>query len=150
VLYLGNLNAKRDWGHAKDYVEAMYLMLQCKTPGDYVVATGEQHTVREFCEAAFKEVGFALSWSGVGVEEVGVDVASGKIIVRLDKKYFRPTEVDSLRGDASKIRKELGWKPKVGFVELVKEMVEHDLKEAMREVHLKSGGFRTSNNHYEK
>ncbi len=150
VLYLGNLDAERDWGHAKDYVEAMYLILQRETPGDYVVATGDQHSVREFCEAAFKEVGFDISWSGAGVEEVGTDIASGKIIVRLDKKYFRPTEVDSLRGDASKIRKELGWKPKVGFAELVKEMVEHDLTEAMREVHLKSGGFRTSNNHYEK
>jgi GDPmannose 4,6-dehydratase len=127
-LYLGNIDAKRDWGHAKDYVVAMWMMLQSKEPVDYVVSTGETHSVREFVEKAFKTVGRTVTWSGKGVDEVGKD-QDGKIIVRIDPKYFRPTEVDLLLGDPSKIKKELGWKCDVHFEQLVKEMVEADVKD---------------------
>jgi len=144
-LYLGNLNAKRDWGHSKDYVRAMHMMLQADKPDDYVVATGEQHTVREFCEKAFKEVGIEIEWQGEGVNEKGVDKKTGKVIVEVIPRYFRPTEVDSLQGDSTKIREKLGWKPEITFDELVKEMVTSDLEEAKREAHLKEGGFRTRN-----
>lgn len=146
-LYLGNLNAKRDWGHAKDFVRAMHLILQHHEPDDYVVATGEQHSVREFCEAAFREVGIELVWKGKGLDEKGVDAKTGRVLVEIDPRYFRPTEVDSLLGDASKIKEKLGWEPEIGFDELVKEMVAHDLEEARREAHLRSGGFRVRNNH---
>lgn len=128
-LYLGNLDALRDWGHAKDYVEAQWLMLQQDKPEDYVIATGEQYTVREYVEAAAKALAFPLYWKGKGLEEVAVD-EMGNIIIAIDKKYFRPTEVDSLLGDASKARKVLGWKPKYTFEALVKEMIEYDFKEA--------------------
>jgi GDPmannose 4,6-dehydratase len=127
-LYLGNLDAKRDWGHAKDYVEAMYLMLQQAKPEDYVIATGEQHSVREFCELAFKEIGIDLIWKGKGVKEKGLDKKTGKILIEIDPKYFRPTEVNSLLGDASKAKKILKWKTKISFKELVSEMVESDIK----------------------
>ena len=145
-LYLGNLNAKRDWGHSKDSVEAMWLMLQQAEPGDYIIATGEQHSVREFCELAFKELGIELEWQGQEVDEKGVDKKTGKTIIEVDPKYFRPTEVESLLGDSSKAREKLGWKPKINFNELVKEMVDSDLKEAERELHLKNGGFKIKNN----
>jgi len=126
-LYLGNLNAKRDWGYAPDYVEAMWLMLQQRKPEDFVIATGEAHSVREFTEMAFNEVGINIEWKGKGVEEKGVDTSTGKIIVEVSPNYFRPAEVDFLIGDASKAKEKLGWRPKVGFKELVKTMVKADL-----------------------
>jgi len=127
-LYLGNLNAKRDWGHARDFVIGMWLMLQQPESDDYVLATGETHSVREFVERAFAHVGRRISWRGSGADEVGVDEGSGKEIVHIDKHYFRPTEVDELLGDAQKARAKLGWAPKTTFAELVAEMVEADLK----------------------
>jgi len=140
-LYLGNLNAKRDWGHSKDSVEAMWLMLQQPKPDDYIIATGKQHSVREFCELAFKELGINLEWQGEGLNEKGVDKKTNKVIIEVDSKYFRPAEVESLLGDSTKAREKLGWKPKISFEELIKEMVSSDLKEAEKEVHLKNGGF---------
>jgi len=139
-LYLGNLNAKRDWGFAGDYVEAMWLIVQQDKPDDYVIATGEVHSVREFCEQAFKEAGFHLKWEGEGVNEKGIDINTGRVLVEVDPRYFRPTEVDILVGDPLKAREKLGWKPKVGFYELIKMMVASDLKEAEHEaVCLKEG-----------
>lgn len=126
-LYLGNLDAKRDWGHARDYVEGMWRMLQRDTPQDYVLATNETHTVREFVEKSFKCVGMEISWTGQGEDEVGVDVSSGKVVVRIDTKYYRPSEVDLLIGDAGKAERELGWKRSVVFDELVDEMTMSDL-----------------------
>ncbi len=134
ALYLGNLDAKRDWGHAKDYVEGMWLMLQAKEPGDYVLATGETHSVRELTELAFEQIGRSVEWTGHGVDEVGIDSRSGDVLVRIDPRYFRPTEVDLLLGDASKARSQLGWRHKTAFKELVVEMVEADLDEVDREV----------------
>src|ERR1700712_5402409 len=134
TLYLGNLEAKRDWGHARDYVEGMYRILQADEPSDFVLATGETHSVREFVELAFAEVGRSIEWRGTGVEETGVDRKSGKTLVRIDPTYFRPTEVDLLIGDASKARQKLGWKPKRSFAQLVKEMVAGDLATARQEV----------------
>jgi len=127
-LYLGNLEAKRDWGHAKDYVVAMYLMLQQAKPEDYVIATGEQHTVRECVELAFAEIGIELIWKGKGVKEQGVDKKTKKVLVLIDPRYFRPVEVDSLLGDASKAKKNLKWKTGITFKTMIKEMVAHDLK----------------------
>ncbi|MCA8987083.1 MAG: GDP-mannose 4,6-dehydratase [Planctomycetaceae bacterium] len=124
-LYLGNLDAKRDWGFAGDYVEAMYLMMQADVPEDYVIATGETHTVREFCELAFQHAGMPLTWQGAGTEEVGLDSA-GKIRVRIDERYFRPAEVDLLLGDSTKAQTQLGWKPRVSFPQLVRMMVDAD------------------------
>jgi len=141
-LYLGNLNAKRDWGHSRDSVEAMWLMLQQPEPGDYVIATGEQHSVREFCELAFKELEIELEWQGQGLEEKGIDKKTNKVIIEVDPKYFRPAEVESLLGDSTKAREKLGWKPKISFEELVKEMVQSDLEESKRDVHLVNGGFK--------
>jgi GDPmannose 4,6-dehydratase len=129
ILYLGNLDAKRDWGYAKDYAEAMWLMLQQESPDDYVISTDETHSVREFVELAFKEIGVDLEWKGSGLEEVGINKETGKVIVAVDKRYFRPSEVDLLLGDSSKARKKLGWIPKTSFPELVKIMVEADCKE---------------------
>jgi GDPmannose 4,6-dehydratase len=126
-LVLGNLDARRDWGYAKDYVRAMWLMLQQPTPDDYVVATGESHSVREFCERAFEVAGFRLEWQGRGVEERGVDAKTGRTLVEVDPKYFRPAEVDALIGDASKARAVLGWEPTVRFDGLVEMMVRWDL-----------------------
>ena len=134
TLYLGNLGAKRDWGHARDYVEGMHRILQADAPDDFVLATGETRSVREFVEIAFAEVGRGIEWRGKGIEETGVDKKSGKIVVRIDPQYFRPTEVDLLIGDASKAREKLGWKPTTTFAQLVKEMVAGDLAIARREV----------------
>ncbi|MGH8640352.1 MAG: GDP-mannose 4,6-dehydratase, partial [Burkholderiales bacterium] len=131
-LYLGNLNAKRDWGHARDFVEAQWLVLQQDQPEDFVIATGEQHSVREFVEAAAGELDIKITWRGAGTKEEGHDV-KGRRIVAVDPRYFRPAEVDALLGDASKARKKLGWKPKVKFRELVSEMVREDLKLAERD-----------------
>ena len=139
TVYLGNLNAKRDWGHARDYVEMQWLMLQQKEAEDYVIATGEQHSVRDFVNAAAKEVGFKVSWKGKGVNEKGF--AGSKCIVAVDPRYFRPTEVESLLGDASKARRKLGWTPKVRFPELVAEMMREDLKSAERDELVKKHGF---------
>ncbi len=144
-LYLGNLDASRDWGFAGDYVEAMWLMLQKDKPEDYVIATGVTHTVREFAELAFKEVGVELGWKGRGVHEKGYDSKSGKIIIEVDPRYFRPAEVDILLGDPTKAKSNLGWKPKMSFKELVKIMVEADLKENEGELYLKNGGFEVKN-----
>ncbi|WP_458760187.1 GDP-mannose 4,6-dehydratase [Afipia sp. TerB] len=134
TLYLGNLDAKRDWGHARDYVEGMWKILQMDTPDDYVLATGETRSVREFVEIALAEVGRSIEWRGKGVDEIGIDARSGKTLVRVDPMYFRPTEVDLLIGDASKAHNKLGWKPKTPFAQLVKEMVASDLAEARLEV----------------
>lgn len=128
-LYLGNLDSLRDWGYAKDYVECMWLILQHETPEDFVIATGEYHTVREFCTLAFKEVGIELRWEGKGVEEKGIDVNTGRELVAVDSKYFRPAEVEQLLGDPTKAKTMLGWNPrKTSFPELVKIMVQHDMK----------------------
>ncbi len=132
-LYLGNLNALRDWGYAKDYVECMWLILQQQEPDDFVIATGHYHTVREFCTLAFKEVGIELRWEGKGVDEKGIDVATGKVLVEVDPKYFRPAEVDQLLGDPTKARTKLGWNPqKTSFEDLVKIMVQHDMKKVRK------------------
>jgi GDPmannose 4,6-dehydratase len=132
-LYLGNLDARRDWGHARDFVEGMWLMLQQDEPGDYVLATGEQHSVRELVEQAFACVGRSLAWTGAGIDEVGVDVRTGQELVRIDPRYFRPTEVDSLLGDPGKARSRLGWQHKTSFADLVAEMVADDLELVDRE-----------------
>lgn len=126
-LELGNLDSKRDWGHARDYVEAMWMMLQRKTPEDYVIATGETHSVREFVEEAFKFINREIEWRGTGVEEVGVEKGTNIVRVKVNPKYFRPTEVDLLLGDASKAKRELGWTPKVTFLELVADMMTSDI-----------------------
>lgn len=127
TLFLGNLDARRDWGHARDYVEAQWMMLQHHQPEDFVIATGEQHSVRRFAEMAALELGIPIRWHGSGLDEVGID-PTGRVVVRIDPRYFRPTEVDSLQGDASKARRLLGWKPKIGLSELIREMVEVDFK----------------------
>lgn len=133
-LYLGNLDAKRDWGHAKDYVEGMWRMLQQDTPQDYVLAMNETHTVREFVELAFAELGYEIEWQGEGVDEKGIDKATGRVLIEVDPRYFRPAEVELLWGDSTKARMELGWKPSYSFMDLVKEMVQSDLE------NLKNGG----------
>ena len=140
-LYLGNLNAKRDWGHARDYVEMQWLMLQQDKPEDFVIATGEQHSVREFVELSAKELGITINWRGDGLTEEGYD-SSGNCIVKVDPTYFRPTEVDSLLGDATKARLKLGWKPRTDFHTLVAEMVQADLKGAELDRILKDRGHR--------
>ena len=127
-LYLGNLSALRDWGYARDYVECMWLMLQHDTPEDFVIATGEQHSVREFTERAFQEVGIDLRWEGEGIEERGIDITTGRVLVEVDPKYFRPAEVETLLGDPTKAKELLGWNPKkTSFEELVRIMVRHDV-----------------------
>ena len=137
-LYLGNLNSLRDWGYAKDYVECMWLILQQEKPDDFVIATGEYHTVRDFCTLAFKTLGVNLRWEGEGVNEKGIDNATGKILVEVDPKYFRPAEVDQLLGDPTKAKTQLGWNPrKTSFEDLVKIMVEHDMK-FVKKIHLKA------------
>ncbi len=132
-LYLGNLNARRDWGHARDYVKCMWLILQNEVPDDFVIATGQMHTVREFCELAFKEVGINIKWEGEGLEEKGIDADTGKVLIEVDPAYFRPSEVEQLLGDPSKAKKELGWNPsQTPFEKLVHEMVESDLEFAKK------------------
>ena len=139
-LYLGNLNALRDWGHAKDYVEMQWLMLQQEQPEDFVIATGVQYSVRDFVNIAAKELGIDVRWEGEGLDEKGYD-ASGKCIVSVDPRYFRPTEVENLLGDPSKAKAKLGWEPKITFIELVQEMVREDLKSAERDELVKSHGY---------
>jgi GDPmannose 4,6-dehydratase len=146
-LFLGNLNSRRDWGHAKDYVEAQWLILQQDSPDDYVIATGEQHSVREFVEAAFQEIRIMVRWEGKGIEEKGYDDATGEVMVEVDPRYFRPSEVETLRGDPTKAAEKLGWKAKVGFKELVEEMVREDIKEAERDLLCKNEGFKTFSYH---
>lgn len=160
-LYLGNLNALRDWGHAKDFVRAQWLILQQEEPDDYVIATGEQHSVKEFCERAFKELGIQLEWKGKGVSEQGViagiqpspllekyskqcklpALQPGQVLVQVDPNYFRPSEVETLLGDAAKARRELDWKPEISFYELVREMVTCDVREAVRDALCERNGF---------
>ncbi|MDP3178010.1 MAG: GDP-mannose 4,6-dehydratase, partial [Spirochaetaceae bacterium] len=140
-LFLGNLDSKRDWGHAKDYVEGMWRILQQPEPDDYVLATGRTTTIRDFVVMAFKHIGVDIDWSGSGVQEKGANAKTGEVLVEVDPAYFRPTEVDLLLGDPSKAREKLGWEPKIGLEELVKDMMESDLAEASRERHLRSGGF---------
>jgi GDPmannose 4,6-dehydratase len=166
-LYLGNLDAKRDWGHALDFIRAMWLVLQQDEPDDYVIATGQSHSVREMVELAFKEIGAEIEWKGSGVEEVGVikevtrdegqvtkdqgegiegaakpALRAGDVVVEVDRRYFRPTEVDELLGDATKARKKLGWSPKISFEEMVSSMVQSDLEEALKDQYCKDRGFR--------
>jgi GDPmannose 4,6-dehydratase len=131
-LFLGNLDAMRDWGHARDYVEGMWLMLQQQEPDDYVLATGESHSVREFVEAAFAQVGRHIEWRGTGIEEVGMDKGSNQPLVSIDPRYFRPTEVEQLLGDPAKAKRKLGWSHRIGFKELVAEMMESDLQRVPR------------------
>jgi GDPmannose 4,6-dehydratase len=145
-LYLGNLNAKRDWGHARDYVEAQWLMLQQPTPEDFVIASGQQCSVRDFVNAAASEIGIKLTWKGLGLDEQAFDVG-GKCIVRIDPKYFRPTEVETLLGDATKAKTKLGWSPKISFKALVSEMMAADLAEAQRDALVTHHGFKTTNHH---
>jgi GDPmannose 4,6-dehydratase len=140
TLWLGNMNAKRDWGHAKDYVEMMWLMLQQQQAEDFVIATGEQFSVRQFVEAACKEIGLKVTWKGEGVDEKGYDEL-GRCIVAVDPRYFRPTEVETLLGDATKARTKLGWKPRIKFSELVAEMMREDLKASERDELVKKHGY---------
>jgi GDPmannose 4,6-dehydratase len=141
-LYLGNLDALRDWGHARDYVDAMWRMLQQEEPEDFVIATGEQHSVREFAELAFQGVGIDLEWQGAGAEECAVDLKTGKHVISIDPRYYRPTEVESLLGDPSLAREKLGWTPTTTFHELVREMTCSDLEEARRDAMLTREGFK--------
>jgi GDPmannose 4,6-dehydratase len=144
-LYLGNLDAKRDWGHARDYVEMQWLMLQQEEADDYVIASGEQHSVREFVEMAAKELGYKIQWQGQGLDERGIDESTGNVIVSIDPRYFRPTEVDTLLGDVTKARVKLGWKPRISFSELISEMVKMDLLEAQRDNMCRQEGYQTFN-----
>lgn len=145
TLYIGNLDARRDWGHARDYVEMQWLMMQQDAPEDFVIATGEHFSVREFIEAAAQKLGIRIRWEGEGLDEKGINEETGSIIVAVDPSYFRPTEVQDLLGDASKARKKLGWKPRISFQELVSEMVEADLKEANKDYLCLQEGFQTFN-----
>jgi GDPmannose 4,6-dehydratase len=147
-LYLGNLDSKRDWGHARDFVIAQWLVLQQSEPDDYVIATGEQHSVREFCELAFAESGIRLRWEGSGVNEKGIDSKNNRCLIEVDPRYFRPTEVETLLGDSTKAREKLGWKPEISFKSLVEEMVKEDLSEAQKDQVCQDHGFKTLN-HYE-
>src|SRR6185369_6396384 len=140
-LYLGNMNAKRDWGHAKDYVEMQWLMLQQDRPDDFVIATGRQYSVREFVDSAASELAMPIRWEGSGVDEKGYDT-SGRCIVAVDPRYFRPTEVETLLGDASKAHQKLGWSPRISFAELVKEMVEADLSQARFDQQVEAHGHK--------
>jgi GDPmannose 4,6-dehydratase len=140
-LFLGNINSLRDWGHARDYIEAMYLMLQQGDPDDYVVATGEQHSIRELCEVAFREVGIDIDWQGKDADERGINRKTGEVVIGIDPVYYRPTEVETLLGDPTKAKKKLGWEPKVTFEGLIKEMVAADLDTAKRDALVKREGF---------
>lgn len=145
-LFVGNLDARRDWGHARDYVRMMWMMLQQPEPQDYVIATGQQHSVRELIEAAAGQLGIGIRWEGRGAAEKGLDVATGTPIVAIDPRYFRPAEVDTLLGDASKARRQLGWEPRISFEELVAEMVAADLKEAEKDTYVREQGYRIYGN----
>jgi len=145
-LYLGNMNALRDWGHARDYVLMMWMMLQQDAPDDFVIAIGEQHSVREFVDAAAGELGIRIAWQGEGVDETGTD-QDGRVIVRVDPRYFRPAEVETLLGDPSKAKQKLGWEPAIGFEELVAEMVREDLKDAERDELCKREGYKALDHH---
>ena len=142
LLYLGNLDARRDWGHARDFIRAMWLMLQQDEPDDYVIATGENHSVREFVEKAFSHIDVKIRWQGSGVHETGKDAATGKTLIKIDPRYFRPTEVDFLLGDPSKAGDQLGWRAQVSFDEIIKEMVQEDLREAEKDKFCKREGFK--------
>ena len=146
-IYIGNLNSQRDWGHARDYVEGMWLMLQQEKPEDYVLATGVTTCVRDFCSMAFSEVGIEIKWEGEGNQEKGVDVSTGKVLVEVDPNYYRPTEVDLLIGDATKAKEQLNWQPKVTVPSLVKEMVASDVTLFEKEIHVKKGGFKSLTRH---
>ena len=148
TLYLGNLNAKRDWGHAKDYVEMQWLMLQQENPEDFVIATGVQYSVKDFVNKAAKAVDIEIEWKGEGVDEKGYDKSSGKCLIEVDKRYFRPTEVETLLGDPTNAKEKLGWTPKIGLEEMVKEMVDHDIMIAKRDALCEKEGYR-SNRYYE-
>jgi GDPmannose 4,6-dehydratase len=147
VIHLGNLDAKRDWGHAKDFVRAQWLILQQSQPDDFVIATGEQHSVRHFVEQAGEHLGMKIAWRGSGLDEVGVDINSGNVVVRIDPHYFRPTEVETLLGDSSKARKTLGWSPEISFSELVAEMVQADLAIAKRDALIAKEGYKVYPRH---
>lgn len=146
-IYLGNIDSLRDWGHARDYVKAQWLMLQQEAPEDFVIATGEQHSVREFVVLAGAELGMRIEWRGTGVEERGIDARTGRVMVRVDPRYFRPTEVDTLLGDASKAERQLGWRAETTFAALVKEMVAADLEAARRDALVAREGFRMYQRH---
>jgi len=145
-MYLGNLDAKRDWGYAGDYIKAMWLMLQQEQPEDFVIATGETHSVREFVEVSFRNVGIEIAWNGKGVEEKGLNAGTGEVLVSIDPRYFRPTEVELLLGDPTKAKEKLGWTPQVTFQELVKLMVEEDVKTAERDLLCQKHGYRVNLN----
>jgi GDPmannose 4,6-dehydratase len=144
-IYLGNLDAQRDWGHAKDYVEGMWLMMQQEVADDYVLATGETHSVKKFCELAFGEVGIELEWQGEAENEKGINKKTGKVIIEVDPKYFRPTEVELLIGDPSKAHRELGWKHKYSLNQLVSEMMKADVELFSRDQYLQAGGHKVMN-----
>ena len=152
-LYLGNLNSKRDWGHARDYIEMQWLMLQQDNPVDYVIATGRQESVRTFVELAAKKLNWylkedepAIIWEGEGVDEVGIRADTKEIVIKIDPRYYRPSEVDTLLGDPSRASRELGWVPKCSLEELVEEMIDFDVREAKKEVFLKKGGYKLNSN----
>jgi len=145
-LYVGNLDARRDWGHARDYVRMMWMMLQQPEPEDYVVATGHQHSVRDLIETAAGKLDIRIAWEGKGIEEKGINAATGKPIVAIDPRYFRPAEVDTLLGDPSKARRKLGWEPRISFEELVTEMITADLKEAEKDTMVQQKGYRIYGN----
>lgn len=146
-LYLGNINSQRDWGFAGDYVEAMWLMLQQDEPEDFVIATGEVHSVKEFVEIAFKEVGIDITWQGEGIDEKGIDANNGAVLVEVDPRYFRPTEVEFLLGDPTKAKTKLGWQPKTSFMQLVKMMIREDVQHAKKDEYCRDGGFKINNYH---
>lgn len=146
-LYLGNMDSLRDWGHARDYVEGMWRMLQQPTPDDYVLASGEQHSVRDFVAAAAEALGMAIIWQGKGIDEIGIDPSTGRQIVAVDRRYFRPTEVETLLGDPSKARERLGWTVTTPFTEMVREMVERDRQMAERDAVMKKNGFEVYSHH---
>ena len=146
-LYLGNINAKRDWGHARDYVEMQWLMLQQDKPDDFVIASGEQYSVKEFVEAVCRELSISLLWEGSGINEKGINKETGEVIIAVDSRYFRATEVETLLGDPTKAKNELGWSPKTSFEDLVSEMTSADLNDAKRESLMQKKGFKTYNYH---
>jgi GDPmannose 4,6-dehydratase len=148
TLYLGNLDARRDWGHARDYVEVQWLMLQQAVPEDYVIATGIQYTVRELIETAARQLKISIRWEGEGINEKGIDQKTGQMIVAVDPSYFRPTEVSELLGDGSKAREKLGWEARTTFKELIAEMIDADMEEAQKDYLCRTEGFQTFN-HFE-